>query len=86
MNELNEELVRKISKLKNEPNWMLEFRLNSLKSFFELENPSFGPKIELDFSKINYYKKVSEEKNDWNEVNVDVKNTFKELGVIDAEE
>ncbi len=86
MNELNEELVRKISKLKNEPNWMLEFRLNSLKSFFELENPSFGPKIELDFGKINYYKKVSEEKNDWNEVNVDVKNTFKELGVIDAEE
>ena len=86
MNELNEELVRKISKLKNEPNWMLEFRLNSLKSFFELDNPSFGPKIELDFSKINYYKKVSEEKNDWNEVNVDVKNTFKELGVIDAEE
>ena len=86
MNELNEELVRKISKLKNEPNWMLEFRLNSLKSFFELENPSFGPKIELDFSKINYYKKVSEEKNDWNEVNVDIKNTFKELGVIDAEE
>lgn len=86
MNELNEELVRKISKLKNEPDWMLEFRLNSLKSFFELENPSFGPKIELDFSKINYYKKVSEEKNDWNEVNVDVKNTFKELGVIDAEE
>lgn len=86
MNELNEELVRKISKLKNEPDWMLEFRLNSLKSFFELENPSFGPKIELDFGKINYYKKVSEEKNDWNEVNVDVKNTFKELGVIDAEE
>ncbi len=86
MNELNEELVRKISKLKNEPDWMLEFRLNCLKSFFELDNPSFGPKIELDFSKINYYKKVSEEKNDWNEVNVDVKNTFKELGVIDAEE
>lgn len=86
MNELNEELVRKISKLKNEPDWMLEFRLSSLKSFFELDNPSFGPKIELDFSKINYYKKVSEEKNDWNEVNVDVKNTFKELGVIDAEE
>ena len=86
MNELNEELVKKISKLKNEPDWMLEFRLNSLKNFFELDNPNFGPKIELDFNKINYYKKVSDEKNDWNEVNVDVKNTFKELGVIDAEE
>ena len=86
MNELNEELVKKISKLKNEPDWMLEFRLNSLKSFFELDNPNFGPKIELDFNKINYYKKVGDEKNDWNEVNVEVKNTFKELGVIDAEE
>lgn len=86
MNELNEELVRKISKLKGEPEWMLDFRLNSLKSFFELDNPSFGPKIELDFSKINYYKKIDDVKDDWDKVNVDVKNTFKELGVIDAEE
>ncbi len=86
MNELNEELVRKISKLKGEPEWMLDFRLNSLRSFFELDNPSFGPKIELDFSKINYYKKIDDVKDDWDKVNVDVKNTFKELGVIDAEE
>ena len=86
MNELNEELVRKISKLKGEPEWMLDFRLNSLKSFFELDNPNFGPKIELDFSKINYYKKIDDVKDDWDKVNVDVKNTFKELGVIDAEE
>lgn len=86
MNELNEELVKKISEIKNEPNWMLDFRLNSLKSFFELDNPNFGPKIELDFNKINYYKKVSAEKDNWNEVNTDIKNTFKELGVIDAEE
>ncbi len=86
MNELNEELVKKISEIKNEPNWMLDFRLNSLKSFFELDNPNFGPKIELDFNKINYYKKVSNEKDNWNEVNTDIKNTFKELGVIDAEE
>ena len=86
MNELNEELVKKISEIKNEPNWMLDFRLNSLKSFFELDNPKFGPKIELDFNKINYYKKVSNEKDNWNEVNTDIKNTFKELGVIDAEE
>lgn len=86
MNELNEELVRKISKLKNEPEWMLDFRLNSLKSFFELDNPLFGPKIEIDFDKINYYKKVSDTKDDWNKVDGDIKNTFKELGVIEAEE
>ena len=86
MNELNEELVRKISNIKNEPEWMLDFRLNSLKSFFELDNPDFGPNIDLDFGKINYYKKVSDTKDNWEEVDEDVKNTFDELGVIDAEE
>ena len=86
MNNLNEDLIKKISKLKGEPTWMLDFRLNSLKSFFELDNPNFGPKIELDFSKINYYKKVSDSTDDWNNVNSDIKNTFKELGVIEAEE
>lgn len=86
MKELNEKLVRKISKLKGEPEWMLDFRLNSLKSFFELDNPKFGPNIEIDFDKINYYKKVSETKDDWNKVDGNIKNTFKELGVIEAEE
>ena len=85
MGQLNEELIRKISNIKKEPDWMLEFRLNSLKSFFELDNPTFGPKIDIDFSKINYYKKVSEEKDDWAKVDVNIKQTFDDLGVIDAE-
>ena len=86
MKKLNDELVRKISNIKGEPEWMLEFRLNSLKSFFELDNPDFGPTIELDFDNINYYKKVSEVSDDWNSVDKSIKNTFDELGVIDAEE
>ena len=86
MNELNEELVRKISEIKNEPEWMLDFRLNSLKSFFELDNPDFGPNIDLDFGKINYYKKVGNVTDKWEEVDENVKNTFSELGVIEAEE
>lgn len=85
MGQLNEELIRKISNIKKEPGWMLEFRLNSLKSFFELDNPTFGPKIDIDFSKINYYKKVSDEKDDWAKVDVNIKQTFDDLGVIDAE-
>lgn len=85
MGQLNEELIRKISNIKKEPGWMLEFRLNSLKSFFELDNPNFGPKINIDFSKINYYKKVSDEKDDWAKVDVNIKQTFDDLGVIDAE-
>ena len=86
MGELNSELVKRVSKLKDEPEWMLDFRLNSLKSFFELDNPSFGPEIDIDFSKINYYKKVSDEKSNWDDVDKSIKNTFDELGVIDAEE
>ncbi len=86
MKTLNDELVRKISNIKGEPEWMLEFRLNSLKSFFELNNPDFGPTIELDFDNINYYKKVSDVSDDWDSVDKSIKNTFDELGVIDAEE
>ena len=86
MNELNEELVKKISKLKGEPEWMLDFRLKSLASFFELDNPSFGPKIDIDFSEINYYKKVSDTTDNWNNIDDNIRSTFKDLGVIEAEE
>ena len=86
MNNLNEELIRKISNIKNEPEWMTDFRLEALKSFFELDNPSFGPEIDIDFSKINYYKGQDTVKDNWDEVDSDIKNTFRDLGVIEAEE
>ena len=56
--ELTKEYIKKVSKLKNEPEWMLNFRLKSFDKFKELDNPTFGPKIELDLNKINYYKKI----------------------------
>ena len=85
MEMLSEELIKKISKSKGEEEWMLEFRLNSYRKFLELENPNFGPKIELDFSKLNYYKKEGNLTSDWNNVRCDIRNKFKTLGVIDAE-
>ena len=85
-NELNEDTIRKISSMKNEPNWMLEFRLNSLKKFLELDMPKFGPKLDIDFSSINYYKKEGESANAWDKVNCAIRNRFQELGVIDAED
>ena len=85
--ELNEDFIRNLSKKKNEPKWMLEFRLNSYKKFLELDNPNFGPKIDIDFSKINYYKSdVDRITNDWKRVNCSIRNSFDKLGVIDAEE
>ena len=86
MSGLNEKLVKKISNIKNEPEWMTDFRLESLKSFFELDNPNFGPEIDIDFSKINYYKGQDEVKDNWDEVDSNIKNTFDALGVIEAEE
>ena len=50
--ELTKEYIKKVSKLKNEPEWMLNFRLKSFDKFKELDNPTFGPKIELDLNKI----------------------------------
>jgi feS assembly protein sufB len=86
MEMLNEELIKKISKSKGEDEWMLEFRLSSYRKFLELENPTFGPSIEIDFSKLNYYKKEGNLTNDWNNVRCDIRNRFKTLGVIDAEQ
>ena len=86
MEKLSMELVEKISKQKGEPVWMLEFRKKSYEKFLEHDNPKFGPKLEIDFDNINYYKKVGNNETDWKNVSCDIRNKFKALGVIDAEE
>ena len=84
--ELNEQFVIDLSKKKNEPEWMLEFRLKSYKKFKELDNPNFGPTLDFDFENINYYKGNKEKlTNDWKNVDCSIRNRFDELGVIDAE-
>ena len=42
--------VEEISKIKNEPKWMTDFRVNAFKKFLELPNPHFGPELKIDFS------------------------------------
>lgn len=84
---LSKEFIIELSKNKKEPNWMLEFRLKSYEKFLKLENPQFGPTIDFTFDEIVYYKNEHEKyKEDWNQVDKKVKNTFCNLGVIDAEE
>lgn len=85
-NELNEDTIKNISKIKGEPEWMTEFRLKSLEKFKELDMPKFGPKLDIDFSSINYYKKSDESHDNWKSVNCSIRDRFKNLGVIDAEE
>lgn len=83
---LNEEKVIEISNIKKEPKWMTEFRLKSYHKFMELENPNFGPKLDIDFDSINFYKRVADEvKDNWNEVDKEVKDTFDKIGLIESE-
>ncbi len=86
MKKLDEEYVREISHLKGEPTWMTNFRIKSFKKFIEAKQPNFGPQINLNFDMINYYKKVTDKiESNWNKVDKDIKNTFDEVGLIDAE-
>ncbi len=83
---LTKEDVKKISSIKNEPTWMLDFRLNALEAFYKSGNPSFGPKLDIDYDSINYYKEREDNlTNDWNNISCDVRNLFDDLGVISAE-
>ena len=85
--QLNIDFVKWLSNKKNEPEFMLEFRIKSYQKFLELENPTFGPKIKFDFNNINYYKSDVDKVTDkWENVNCKIKSTFSKLGVINAEE
>ena len=85
MKTLDEKLIIDISKQKDEPKWMLDFRLKSFSAFKKLDNPNFGPKLDIDFNSINYYKKVGNNETEWKNVSCDIRNKFKSLGVIDAD-
>ncbi len=84
---LNEEVVREISKSKNEPEWMLEFRLKAYRAFTKMPDPNFGPKLDMDFSTYTYFTRVSDkESNKWEDVPETVKETFEKLGIPEAEQ
>lgn len=83
---LNVDTVKEISKIKEEPKWMTDFRINSYKYFKEAEQPNFGPKLDIDFDIITYYKKITDNvENNWAKVDCSIKDTFDNLGLIDAE-
>ena len=83
---LTKDDIKNISTIKEEPEWMLEFRLKAFEYFKQSKEPNFGPKINIDYDSINYYKKREEElTDDWNNISCDVRNIFDNLGVIKAE-
>ncbi len=84
---LNEEIVRKISAYKNEPDWMCEFRVKAFHVFEKMEMQKWGPDLsEIDFQGFTYYRKASQEtEKSWEDVPEEIKNTFEKLGIPEAE-
>lgn len=94
---LTREIVEEISRMKNEPEWMLQFRLKSYEQFLKMPIPSAlnskwfsllpGDMGDLDFNDITYYVKPSEKQGkSWEEVPEEIKNTFDKLGIPEAEQ
>ena len=85
---LNEDIVREISAIKNEPEWMLEYRLKSLKCFLEKPMPTWGVDLsQMNFDEYTYYNRPSDHLSDkWDEVPETIKNTFNKLGIPEAEQ
>lgn len=84
---LSEEIVREISKQKNEPEWMLDLRLKAYHKFCEMPMPGWGPDLtNLDFDNTIYYVKATDKvEKSWDDVPEDVKQTFEKLGIPEAE-
>ena len=84
---LNREVVENISRMKGEPQWMLEFRLKALEHFQMRPMPNWGPTLkDLNFDEIYFYVKPTEKsEKSWDDVPDDIKRTFDKLGVPEAE-
>lgn len=78
---LTHEIIKEISKQKNDPDWMKEFRLKALEVYNKLELPTWGPDIsELNMGDIaTYVRPKSKLNNSWEDVPDDIKNTFDKL-------
>ena len=85
---LTEDIVRQISTLKGEPEWMLEYRLKSFKAFQKMPMPDYGPDLSLlDFDSYTYFTRMANgETKNWDEVPETVKKTFQKLGIPEAEQ
>ena len=84
---LTPEIVEKLSKEKDDPVWMQQFRLESLQIYNEMKIPNWGPSIEgLDMDHIaTYVRPNTKMRNDWKDVPEDIKETFERLGIPQAE-
>ena len=87
---LSEQVVRDISEIKNEPNWMTEIRVKAYHHFLERPMPTWGNEEilnNIDFEAITYFLRSSgKTAKDWEDVPEEIKNTFDRLGIPEAEQ
>ena len=86
-NGLTPEIIEKISKEKNDPIWMQQFRLQALQIYNEIPTHDWGPSLEgLDMDNIaTYVRPNTKMQNNWKNVPQDIKDTFERLGIPQAE-
>ena len=85
---LSEEKVKKISEIKHENDWVLDYRLKGYKSFVEQKMPLFGPEINLNFDDVIFYKNNEADKkleNNWNNILKPVVDELDSVGVLESE-
>ncbi len=84
---LTRDTVEEISRFKDEPDWMLQFRLRAYDHFLKRKMPTWGGRLsDIDLDKIVYYRKPSErEEKSWDDVPEQIKATFEKLGIPEAE-
>jgi Fe-S cluster assembly protein SufB len=85
---LDQDIVKKISAMKGEPEWMLAFRLKAFAHFQQRPMPAWGPDLsKLDLDNIFYYVKPTDKEGvTWDDVPTTIKNTFERLGIPEAEQ
>ena len=83
---LTKDNIKRISEIKKENSYFRDFRLKSFEIFQNIEDPSFGPKYDINFDDIIYYKSNDDNvSNNWDKISCSIRNEFKDLGVIDSE-
>lgn len=84
---INESVIREISRIKNEPEWMLNYRLRAFEKFTQMPMPTWGADldvVDLD-NTIFYVKPTDKVEKSWDDVPEDIKQTFDKLGIPEAE-
>lgn len=83
---LTEEIIRRISKIKKEANWLLDFRLKAFLRWQKMNLPKWGPDLsQLDLSSLSYYEKSAKPVNKWEDFPPEIKKTYDDLGLPEAE-